>query len=85
MLWVPFKYAVSTQSEQLIRIETGEDKTIATILAERPELENAIMTIDGVGNLACAFRPPESPGAPIVVIIGEVVTDPPKKRGADSH
>lgn len=85
MLWVPFKYAVSTQSEQLIRLETGEETTIATILAERPELENAMMTIDGVGNLACAFRPPESPGAPIVVIIGEVVGDPPKTGGVDRH
>lgn len=39
MLWVPFKYAVATQPEHLIRLETGEEKTIGSILAERPELE----------------------------------------------
>jgi hypothetical protein len=85
MLWVPFKYAVATQPDQLIRLETGEEKTIGSILAERPELENAIMTIDGVGNLACAFRPPDSPDEPIVEILGEVLGDPPEERGAESY
>lgn len=70
MLWVPFKYTVSAESEQLIRLETGEDKTITTILAERPEL----------GSLACTFRPPESPKGPILVIIGQVASSHPKDQ-----
>lgn len=79
MLWVPFRYAVESQAEQFIRLESGEEMTIAALLAERPELENALITVKGE-HFICAFRPPESPNEPEIEVIGEIVSGPDKKH-----
>jgi hypothetical protein len=79
MLWVPFRSVVDSQAEQVIRLESGEEKTIAELLAERPELENALMAVKGE-HLICAFRPPESPNEPEIEVIGEIFSGPDKKH-----
>ena len=79
MLWVPFRYVVDSQAEQVIRLESGEEKTIAALLAERPELEHALVTVKGE-HLICAIRPPESPNEPEIEVIGEIVNGPDKKH-----